>query len=75
LKRLKQWGQFFGSARIEQLIVIRLQSAELMQKLMSDPIIGAHLKPYTGDATAAIVEAAHLELVQHWLEAHGVPIE
>jgi hypothetical protein len=74
-QKLKQWGQFYGSARIEQLVVIRLQSAELLHKLMNDPTVAAHLKPFAGDAAAAIVDATHLETVKQWLEAHGVPVE
>ena len=74
LTQIKRWGQFYGSAQVQQLTLIKMPSEELLQQVMSEPQIGAYLSPFAGDAATAIVAAGKLEAVQQWLSERGVPI-
>jgi hypothetical protein len=73
--RLKSWAGHYGTITIEQRIVVRLETAELLAELLADRCIGPLLTGLAPSTGLASVAAENLESLRQALAEKGIAVE
>ncbi|MBI5879561.1 MAG: helicase-associated domain-containing protein [Chloroflexi bacterium] len=71
---IRRWGQFYGRARLREMRLMQLPSADVAQALLDDPETGPLLHPYPADPSSVFVADEHVDQVRALLEARGIPV-
>lgn len=72
---IKVWGGFFGSARVERPLLLRLNDERTLAALQADPEIGALLRPYQPEGVLAQINPDDLRRLRKLFAARGIDLD
>ncbi len=72
---IKVWGGFFGSARVERPLLLRLNDARTLAALQEDPEIGALLWPYQPEGVLAQINPDDLPQLRTLCAERGIDLD
>jgi hypothetical protein len=73
-RRIKTWAGHYGGAAIEQVILLQLDSAEILDEMSHDPEIGPLLRPFLAAGPVAIVRETDIPRLKELLVARNMDV-
>lgn len=74
VSKIKVWGKHYGKASLQAVTLLRLDSREVLEELLDDPLVGPLIEPFSLAQGIAIVREEDVEVLCSALRAKGVEL-
>lgn len=73
--KIRAWATYFGTGKMQRVVLLELSSLEVLSNLMNDKQVGKYLTPIDGSLMPlAVVDADHADAVKQMLIERGISI-